>query len=303
MSADNNTTLEENPKPNCVVGLCVRNNEIGLPKTFDNLLAIRSLFDEFTVIAFYNRSNDNSLSLLKSETRLNVVIIDDGDTPTGSRTMNIARARNGILGWIRANKPDVDYFIMMDSNSYSCQGDIKPEILGKYLTDKYTKDWDSLSFARIPYYDLWAYSDNVIQLGCWTYPTRLMRYVRSGITAYTYQNVIEKHINNTIFNKKNENELVAVDSAFCGFAIYKTKVFINHEYLGYLDPSLFDKNKLVQNLRRFPPLQPDGRPVNIQGKLVDCEHRAFHLAAKKYSNARIMVAKDQLFGPFRQPDS
>lgn len=294
---------QENSKPNCVVGLCVRNNEIGLPKTFDNLMAIRSLFNEFTVIAFYNKSIDRSLEILKNESRLEVIIIDDEDTKTDSRTMNIARARNGILGWIRANKPDVEYFIMMDSNSYSCQGDIRPEILGKYLTDKYTKDWDSLSFARIPYYDLWAYSDNVIQLGCWTYPTRVMRYVRSGITAYMYQAVMNQHIDNTIFNKKSKNELVAVDSAFCGFAIYKTKVFVNHEYLGYLDPSLFDENKLVQNLRRFPPLQPDGRPVNIQGKLMDCEHRAFHLAAKKYSNARIMVAKDQLFGPFRQPDS
>ena len=57
----NNTALY---KAKCASGLCVKNNAVGLPKVFDNISKIRMLFEECSVIAYYDASSDDSLSLL-----------------------------------------------------------------------------------------------------------------------------------------------------------------------------------------------------------------------------------------------
>lgn len=53
---------------NCVIGLCVYNNERGLPSVLSNIVNISQskLFDKITVVAFYDASADKSYSILES---------------------------------------------------------------------------------------------------------------------------------------------------------------------------------------------------------------------------------------------
>lgn len=274
----------------CVVCLCVYNNEKGLPKVFLNISRIEKIFKELTIVVFYDDSSDSSLELLdilKNNLKSDTIIIHNKEKKTNKRTENISNARNSLLQWIRNNKPDVEFFIMMDSNNYSCQGDIKPKILNKYIQDDYNDKWDALSFARVPYYDLWAFSDEEFQISCWVYPkNKLLDY----ITVYEYQQYIIKHIEKKILDKDNIDELIEVDSAFCGFCIYRTPIFINHKYSHIFSKENYDEDKLNKNLSKYPVLN-----MNIINTQPDCEHRNFHLSAKKYSNAKIIISKEEIF--------
>ena len=51
----------------CVIGLCVYNNEPGLPSVLSNIVKIMesNLFYKVTVVAFYDDSSDKSDLILK----------------------------------------------------------------------------------------------------------------------------------------------------------------------------------------------------------------------------------------------
>ena len=286
----NNTALY---RAKCAFGLCVKNNAVGLPKVFENISKIRMLFDECSVIAYYDASSDDSLSLLRSLGKhydIPVYILNQQGKkhPPAYRTMNIARARNGILGELYTNPVFNKYelFAMMDSNDYSCQGDIKPDVLRRYLTYDFYGEWDSLSFARKPYYDLWAYSSGVFQLGCWSYPPM---NVGGGATYAQYVNAMVENINKTILAEENAGKLIEVDSAFCGFALYKKDVFYRCYYNGKQTRTFFEPSSLAANLQEFK--------LSHSCQRGDCEHRHFHMMAKRLKGAQIMVACDQVFGP------
>lgn len=52
----------------CVIGLCVYNNEMGLPSVLSNIVKIieSCLFEKVTVVAFYDNSSDNSHSIMEA---------------------------------------------------------------------------------------------------------------------------------------------------------------------------------------------------------------------------------------------
>jgi hypothetical protein len=287
------------PKHSCVVGLCVKNNAVGLPKVFENLSKFELLFDKFLILAYYDKSKDNSLELLillSKKYNLHCKIINANCIIPDSknRTVNIANARNYILKYIYNYGDDFDLFAMMDSNAYSCQGDIKLDVIEKYLKDEELYNgWDGLSFARNPYYDTWAYSDDVFQLGCWTYPKDVSSNEYTKIL--TYMDHINERIKNTLHNPSNKGKLIPVDSAFCGFAIYKKEVFRDCSYEGITTLNYMNKELLIKNLNTYKLDITNG--IKIQQ---DCEHRQFHMMAKQKNGARIMVACDQAFEEYER---
>ena len=287
---------EQNKKHSLALGLCVKNNAIGLPKCFENISKLRTLFDKFMIVIYYDNSNDNSLKicidLTKKYDLKTVVINANCKNPTlpNARTVNIANARNNIVNYLNMDEnSDYKLFGMMDTNNYSCQGDIKIDVIEKYLNDETMFDeWDSLSFARKPYYDLWAYSSDIFQIGCWSYPRFNDGY---SCTVYKYMDDMKNHINKTLLAEENKGKLLPVDSAFCGFGLYKKDKFKNCIYNGNYNVSYIDKTIIKKNLEKYPL-------KNIMSNNGDCEHRYFHMMAKRLNNAKIMVACDQAFTYF-----
>ena len=114
----------------CVIGLCVYNNETGLPSVLSNIVKIMesNLFHRVTVVAFYDDSSDKSDLILKIFKKkyesvcadtFKMIIVDNSSTSRkmrmdfgaggnaatrvldSGRTARIAVARNGILHVIR----------------------------------------------------------------------------------------------------------------------------------------------------------------------------------------------------------
>jgi hypothetical protein len=188
------------------------------------------------------------------------------------RTMRIANARNEILNYIRFSQKRGEkhnYFIMMDSNEYACVGKINIDTLRNAI--QRSDEWDSISFDReAGYYDYWALS--------------------FGSHIYSFYHVQNKNdaLNNMVVDfttKLNEarksSNLIPVYSAFNGFAIYKTNMFLNCTYSSMIHIHLFPKeflpSKIVNDFKN------------------DCEHRKFHLEAIKKNSAKIMVSPLSIF--------
>ena len=290
---------------NCVIGLCVYNNERGLPSVLSNIVKLSEskLFHKITIIAFYDSSSDKSHSILESFKNqhskygsglIETVIISKHKKELRmsfgnasrvldkSRTTRIAAARNEILNYIRRslqlrgiyNK----YFIMMDSNEYACVGQINIDTLRSAL--ERSDEWDGISFDReAGYYDYWALS----------FDTHIYSFYHVQNKNETLQSMVTSFA--TKLNAaRNSQDLIPVHSAFNGFAIYKTSMFLNCSYSSMIHIHLFPKQlipaKIVNNFKN------------------DCEHRKFHLEAIKKNGARIMVSPLSIFYklPVRNPN-
>jgi hypothetical protein len=297
----------------CVIGLCVYNNEPGLPSVLSNIVKIMesNLFYKVTVVAFYDNSSDNSYSMLETfknkyeslcADTFKMIIVNNTNSRKmrmdfgsgsnsvtrvldSSRTARIALARNGILHVIRGlHKREFlnKYFIMMDSNEYACVGQINIPTLCSAL--ERSDEWDSVSFNReAGYYDYWALSYD-------PYIYSIYHVMNKNETIHNIREDFEKKLKYA--NSKNDNknyDFIPVYSSYDGFAIYKSDKFLNCSYSSNIDIRLFPKKLL---------------PPKIMNKFTnDCEHRKFHLEAIKKNKARIVVSPLSIFYklPIRNP--
>ena len=314
---DSVSGVTEMCRESCVIGLCVYNNEPGLPSVLLNISRIieSNLFYKVTVVVFYDYSSDKSHFILETfktkyesvcpET-FKMIIFDNKknsrqmrmDYGGGSnaviraldtgRTARIAFARNGILHIIRGlhkrgfmNK----YFIMMDSNEYACVGKINIPTLSSAL--ERSDEWDSVSFNReAGYYDFWALSYEKCIYSIYHIANRneTLNNIRKDFEILLNN---AKGVKGTITDKSYD--FIPVYSSYNGFAIYKSDKFLNCSYSSNIDITLFPKKLL---------------PPQIINKFTnDCEHRKFHLEAIKKNKARIVVSPLSIFYklPIRNP--
>lgn len=312
MSVSNINEVESKELPGCcVIGLCVYNNELGLPSVLSNIVKIidSCLFEKITVVAFYDNCSDKSYSIMEAfkikyesvcaKIFKMIIVVNKSNGGRGlnmrmdfgggsnavsrvldtGRTARIALARNGILHVIRGlhskgffNK----YFIMMDSNEYACVGQINIPTLRSAL--ERSDEWDSVSFNReAGYYDYWALSYD-------PYIYSIYHVVNRNETLHNMREDFEKKMRDASVNVKKDHKkysFIPVYSSYDGFAIYKTNKFLNCSYSSNIDLRLFPKNLL---------------PPQIMNKFTnDCEHRKFHLEAIKKNKARIVVSPLSIF--------
>lgn len=258
---------------NCCICGTVRNCEPFLNKIFINIEQIGSLFDDYTIIVYYDISTDNTLDVLKEYQKKNSRLLIYVNTKPLSeyRTFRIAKGRNVCLKYIIENKTRFPYFIMMDMDCVNSKGRVNIEPIRKCLM---RKDWDAVSFNKPIYYDLWALSIKPYYLSC----------VHIGVDAGV---VMSKYIIN-LLNNANKGELIPCASAFGGFAIYRTDKFVNCYYYGALNLSLLPQHLIKQNLALF-------KGQFDYSKIEDCEHRTFHLMAINKNQARIRISPEIVF--------
>jgi hypothetical protein len=262
-------------KYNCCFCGTVKNCGKHLEKVLKNIETIGSLFSAYKIIISYDISSDNSLDILQTYqiTHPNMILYINTDDVYDFRVYNIAKARNKCLDIVRNNYSDYEYFIMIDCDDVcSDMRDLEP--LKFYLTENETCKWDAISFNRYPYYDLWALSKYPYSFGC--------MHFKDWKAWGKYIEII--------IAKTKPKTLISCLSAFNGFAVYKTNKFINCYYdprprLDLLPDHLLKKNEEIAG-----PMYFEGK-----AKLVDCEHRSFHLMAKNKNNAKIFIAPEIMF--------
>jgi len=274
---------------NCCICGTVKNCGKYLNKVLNNMKLIGSIFEDYKIIIYYDKSNDNTLQFLKEyqETDPKMFFYVNQYLMSPFRTHNLAIGRNFCLDYVLKNKETFPFFIMMDCDDVNCK-EINIDVLKKHL---YQNDWDGLSFNTVPrYYDIWALS---IYPFCFSY-----NHFNNNVKYYS---IMQNYIDGLLNKAKNENELLECISSFNGFSIYRTDKFTNTSYDGSVRLDLIS----VKNLEAHKKItkskvvfkkyfKPDGT-INVDGKFEDCEHRAFHIQAIQNSGAKIMISPEVLF--------
>jgi hypothetical protein len=270
--------------------LCVKNCYKFLPKIFDNLDLLSKEFKNFNVIFVYDNCNDKSNILLnkyKATCNYNFYLINNINNKSPYRTVRIADARNKCLDIIFNTIKNIDFHFMIDSDDVNTSK-WNIDIIKKYLI---TDDWDSISFNREKYYDIWALLYDNYKHHCWGYKDSIV----SHKICDHMQEDIQNKLNNSNESNESENkeELIECLSAFNGFAIYRTNKFNNILYDGLYEniKTLInddERNETVLFLKNiFPDLS-----IEIDENTVEhCEHVYYHLSSIKYNNARIRISK------------
>jgi hypothetical protein len=255
----------------CCIAGTVRNCDKYLSKILNSMEQIGSLFEDYVIILYYDKSTDRTLHILK-EYQLNhpklILLINDKPL-LQYRTHRIALGRNKCLEIMRNEYSTYEYFIMMDCDD-RCAYNIKLKLLNAYLL---RNDWDSLSFNHPSgYYDCWALSIRPYMLSCHHFanPSNGMRLI------------------NNLIKKTPNYGLIKCWSAFNGFAIYRTSKFVNCVYNGafnldYIPTKLIKENILCSG------------SISLKQNKEDCEHRFFHITAILKNNARIRISPLCLF--------
>lgn len=274
---------------NCCICGPVKNCGPYLQKVLENMEKIGSIFDDYQILIYYDKSHDNTLDILKKyqQTNSKMIFYVNQKQISPFRTHNIAIARNFCLNFIRENREKYPFFIMMDCDDVNCK-EVNTDILKKYL---YLNNWDGLSFNTSPkYYDIWGLS---IYPFCFSY-----NHFENNVKYY---NIIQNYVDGLLKKASSQNALLPCISSFNGFSIYRTNKFLNTYYDGKIRLELIPKanleahkNVTKSRLVYKQYFKPDGT-INVDGRYEDCEHRAFHIQARQNLGARVMISPDVLF--------
>jgi len=267
---------------NCCFCGPVKNCAPYLDKVFENIEKLGSLFDDYRIVIYYDKSKDNTLQKLKDYQIKNPKLLFYVNHQTFSqfRTYNLAIARNWCLQYVKQNKEYFPFFVMMDFDDVNCKN-VVTKTLEKYLK---REDWDALSFNASPkYYDIWALS---IYPFCFSY-----NHFENNVQNYT---IIQNYISH-LLKTLPENQLQKCISAFNGFAIYKTSKFLNTYYDGRIRLDLISKENLNAHKKITKSNLVFKKYVTVDGRSEDCEHRSFHIMASKNSDAKIRITQEILF--------
>jgi hypothetical protein len=254
----------------CICGT-VKNVEKYLDKIFVNMEIIGSLFEKYVIILYYDKSEDKTLEKIQlyMKTNVNCEVFVNEEPMLTYRTHRIAKGRNHCLQTIREKYIDYPYFIMMDCDD-KCAKKMHIQNLRKYLS---SDSWDALSYNHPDgYYDSWALSIRPYVVSCHHFKNPLLaQLLISGLLKRT-----------------SKNKLIRCLSAFNGFAIYRTRKFINCEYDGSFRLDYIPKKMIAENIYY-------AGKMNLTQNKEDCEHRYFHFQAVKKNNAKIMISPLCLF--------
>jgi hypothetical protein len=267
---------------NCCICGPVKNCGPYLDKVFENIEKIGSLFDDYKIVIYYDKSKDNTLQKLKEYQSKNprMSLYVNKNPVTQLRTHNIAIARNFCLNFVRNNKETFPYFIMMDFDDVNCKS-LNVEPLSNSLK---REDWDALSFNTSPkYYDIWGLS---IYPYCFSY-----NHFEENVRNY---NIIQNYVT-TLLNKLPPGGLLPCISSFNGFSIYRTNKFLNTYYDGRIRKDLIPPQNMAAHMKAANSKLVYKKYVTVDGRYEDCEHRAFHIQARQKSGARIMISPEVLF--------
>jgi hypothetical protein len=143
-------------------------------------------------------------------------------------------------------------------------------------------DWDSLSFNRKHYYDIWALLYGQMQHNCWGFGKKSRKIIK-----YLEYDIKDK------LNKLKDNELFECYSAFNGFGIYRTAKFKGIHYDGTVNKyeTIVRNQNKISTLQHFKNILNDQNISLIYEMKGSCEHLYYHLSAIRDNNVRIRISK------------
>ena len=278
--------IDSNLKSDKNIACClsVRDCSNFLPYIFNNLNNLGKHFINFYIIFVYDNCKDNTELLLneyKEKSRFNVYVINNKNNNSPHRTVRIANSRNRYIDIVYNVIKVIDFHIVIDADDVNVKS-WNIDIIKKYL-DK--DNWDSISFNRDKYYDIWALLYGDYKHHCWGFnedSRKVVNHMRNDITNK--------------LNNLNDDELFTCLSAFNGFAIYRTPKFINIRYDGLYSnhKRLFSDEERENTLNVLRKELNDDNLQLDNNSIQSCEHIYYHVTSIYKNNARIRISKDIL---------
>jgi hypothetical protein len=246
---------------NAIFAGTARNVEKYIQKNLDSIDKCGAKFKSYIVIIYENDSEDNTRNILIKNFKHNYYYIFEDNITNPIRTTRIANGRNLILDKVRTinsmSNNMYDYLIMLDLDDVNESGTFINSIEECFKID--VEKWDGLMGNQSDkYYDIWALRcKGVMEYDCWEVYANGDDKVKEDVT---------NTMNNINFQRLSEglgylhpsglsissipdaepldlpkvvgacerlpvnNNLIEVDSAFGGIAIYKIKSIPNNCY-------------------------------------------------------------------------
>jgi hypothetical protein len=213
-------------KPVLVVGI-VKNIEKTLKKDIKNIGNALSFFQEVHWFLVESDSSDNSKQTLSELKNANknffYTSIEILDKSYNFRTERLAIARNKYLSHIRdrIDTNEFPYIVIADFNLLNSKLSMESVISSWSRTD-----WDVVTANQSSrYYDIWAlrhplWSPN----DCWEQHEFLKKYIKTPEIVNSYS------LRSRMLKIPKDSDWIAVDSAFGGFAIYRSSFLLNDVY-------------------------------------------------------------------------
>lgn len=234
---------------------------------------LKALLDNTTgeteiVISYdHNGQGDDSLEILLKLQQDFPLTVLYANGSMEKRTLNIANARNKIVGYISEN-PKYQHIIIMDFDDVNAYGTLNLNLLD-YVQ---LQDWDVVTFNREPYYDIWALQIDEFQVSCW-------HFDKPKVVEHIMQKYVTEKLNHTL-----AHGTLACDSSFNGFALMKTTKFTEGRYNGEYTYSMscLTEQQLIANENAT------GCQILKFGTMIeDCEHKSFFHGKNKPMKCQI----------------
>jgi hypothetical protein len=267
---------------NCCICGPVKNCGPYLKKNLSNMDVLGSLFEDYNILIYYDESSDDSLQILKDYQLTNpkMLLYVNRKPVSQFRTHNIANARNFCLNFVKENIKTFPYFIMMDMDDVNCK-ELNVEPLIRSLK---REDWDGLSFNTSPaYYDIWG-------LSIWPYCFSYNHFEKNEKFYTIIQNYVTQ-----LLEKLEPGGLLPCISSFNGLSIYRTTKFLITYYDGRIRLDIVSGINLLAHSKATGSKLVFKKYITSDCNYEDCEHRAFHIQARRNSHARIMISPEVLF--------
>jgi len=281
----------------CYICGCAKDCARYIPKVFENIHKLGKIFDTYSICIYFDATelkNDPTLRALIIEKinankhGISMEIIKNDAPRSRVRTQNIAKGRNTLIEYVEKENiiNEWKYFIMIDMDDVNAIN-VNPDILKMYVSSESIHQWDSLSFNRADYYDLWALSIEPYVYSVWHWlpnPRTLLPIIRNYIITKLNE-----------LKSKGNNELLSCISAFNGCAIYKCETFKGIRYEWHINSTNFPSTMIDTQCKLFKSQNITNYSSNPTVNDSDCEHRSFHYSAIKKRNAKIMISPLCLF--------
>lgn len=246
---NNLNPIVEMKKYNVIFGATVRDVEEHIKTNLQHINNCGNKFNSYKLIIYENDSSDNTRKILNKYKKPNYTYIFESKIKELRRTVRISNGRNKILQKIRELNKDnsYDYFIMLDLDDVNSSGKFVDTINTCFQYD----NWDVLTGNQTEqYYDLWALrKKDDMDYDCW-------RLVSQNPNMPNAAHIFVFHK----FKKYDPGELLEVDSAFSGIAIYKLSSVPYHcNYVGNYD----DGGELCEHVEFNRCIKKSGKGIYI----------------------------------------
>ena len=270
-------------KYHIAIGFCVRNCGRYLHKIFQNiqLLTDNNEYKISCIFAYDNCTDDSEQLLNEYKTNSNHdVYLKHINNTSPLRTVRIATARNACLDVIYNELTEVSHHIMADCDEINVHR-WNIDTIHNYITNYDNDDWDSISFNRRGYYDIWALLIDEFKHHCWGF----------GRKSSTVVNTMRSYIINKL-DHSTENSIYCL-SAFNGFAIYKTEKFKEIRYDGIYNSmkSFITDDERENTIQAFKTNHGIDHIQIDNHKRECCEHIFYHLSAARENKCIIKISK------------